>query len=488
MDNKQICKNKKIMAIITSTGSIAMVQILHTNTWFNLVGVSNNKLFESLFSIALIGVLVALYIFRTNKYLKTLKEKKEVEQNLIKQLNEIEVVQEELNEKENEIKRQYEELELKKEELRISRERYRLTVNATEVGIWEWEYEQNFIFVAYKATTMLNLQDVNYITPKDFLKKVFRADRHQLLKQYNEHLNNKSSVFQIECRILTDEGKYSWINISGKVLFDMSNKPLRMAGSVNNINKEKITEAKLKKLAYYDELTGLPNRTYFVAKLTEILESNSIESKKTIVLLIDLDNFKSINDALGHVYGDQVLQYVAKRLQGCIGANDCLSRFGGDEFIIYTNSLGTKKDIEKYVNDIIMSFRDTYDVVGISFTITVSIGITVAPDDGLDVNNIMKYADMAMNHAKYNGKNTFAFYTEELNKKIMRRIQIENDLRQAIEKNEFMLVYQPKVCINDNTITGLEALIRWKHPEKGMISPAEFIPIAEESGYIIQIG
>ncbi|MES2217535.1 MAG: EAL domain-containing protein [Pseudomonadota bacterium] len=240
-------------------------------------------------------------------------------------------------------------------------------------------------------------------------------------------------------------------------------------------------------LATHDMLTGLPNRSLFNAKFSQALKYAQGIDAKVALFFLDLDHFKNINDTLGHDVGDILLKKVTERIQGAIREKDMLARLGGDEFIILLQLINSENIIQT-ANRICQSFLKPFNLEGHEVYITTSIGISVFPEDGQDMQVLLKNADMAAYRAKEHGRNTYEFYTEEMNKVILNKINLENKLRQALDKQEFLLHYQPIMDVPSNSINSLEALLRWNDPEVGIIAPREFIPVAEESGLIVPIG
>lgn len=267
---------------------------------------------------------------------------------------------------------------------------------------------------------------------------------------------------------------------------------------------DKITraESRLKQLAYFDGLTSLPNRQLFLEKLEEWIGKIRQEKKLLALLFMDLDNFKRINDSLGHNVGDQLLKAVALRLARCLRASDYLanfrgndhgysvgiSRLGGDEFTVLLKNIEKKEDAAKVAGRILDAMKDTFVIDGHELVITPSIGISISPRDADTVEELVKMADTAMYQAKKSGRNTYKFYSAEMSEASVARLKVETDLRRAIERDEIALYFQPQVDIHEGKIIGAEALIRWLHPARGFIPPVEFIPLAEEMGLIEEIG
>ncbi|HZF71083.1 putative bifunctional diguanylate cyclase/phosphodiesterase [Sulfuricurvum sp.] len=239
--------------------------------------------------------------------------------------------------------------------------------------------------------------------------------------------------------------------------------------------------------AHYDSLTGIPNRLHFVEKLKQLIERNNKTAEPFAVWFIDLDRFKEINDSFGHSIGDGVLQEVAKRLENAIG-KESVARFGGDEFAIIVENAQHKSDSEVIIKRFLDMLDVPMDVEGYEIFITCSAGASFFPNEAQSAEELLRNADSAMYQAKNEGKNTYQFYTEEMTKRVLERITLENSLRKALSSNEFVLYYQPQVDMSNEKIIGFEALIRWNNPEFGIISPIKFIPIAEDTGLIIEIG
>jgi diguanylate cyclase (GGDEF)-like protein/PAS domain S-box-containing protein len=270
----------------------------------------------------------------------------------------------------------------------------------------------------------------------------------------------------------------------------IANRPLADGGWVathEDVTERRRSDERIAHLAHYDALTDLPNRTLFREKLE--LEIKRIHrGEQLAVLYIDIDEFKSVNDSLGHPIGDELLKTIATRLSRCVRETDVVARLGGDEFAIVQTAVEHPTDVTDLVARIYEAIREPYQCLGHQLATDASIGIALAPQDGTDLDQLLKNADLAMYGAKADGRRTYRFFEAEMDARVKARRTLELDLRQAIVDGGFELYYQPLVNLRDNRVTGCEALLRWRHPERGMISPAEFIPVAEETGLINQLG
>ena len=275
----------------------------------------------------------------------------------------------------------------------------------------------------------------------------------------------------------------------------VSTRPVADGGWVathEDITERRRSEEKIAHLAHYDALTDLPNRVLFREELEREL-ANLANGAQCAVLYIDIDEFKSINDSLGHPVGDELLKYIAQRLRRCVNRSDVVARLGGDEFAIVQTGIATRSDITDLVARIHAAIREPFECLGHRLLTDASVGIALAPQDGSDLDSLLKNADLAMYAAKADGRRTYRFFEPQMDAKVRARRMLELDLRQAIahggfREGGFKVYYQPLVDLSDDSIVGCEALLRWQHPERGMISPAEFIPVAEEIGVISQLG
>lgn len=261
-----------------------------------------------------------------------------------------------------------------------------------------------------------------------------------------------------------------------------------IVGVARDISERKETEQRLHQLAYYDVLTGLPNRRLFYETLKNILVQAADTGYKVAVLLIDLDHFKNINDTLGHLAGDQLLSKFSNRLVQCLPARDAVGRLGDDEFALLLLLQDAPQEAVQVANKVREELRAPFVLNGREVDVTASIGISIYPDDAADPQTLLKYADTAMHQAKQAGRDTYRFFMTQMNVELLARLDMEAALRQAIDNHEFVLYYQPKVQLDTGHIVGLEALLRWQRPGHGLVAPSEFIPLLEESGLIVPVG
>lgn len=291
-----------------------------------------------------------------------------------------------------------------------------------------------------------------------------------------------------EVEVYTKSRARRWIKVNCQVVYDSGGKLKYVDGTTEDITDRKLAEKRVETLAYYDSLTGLPNRSLLYDRVTQALAQARRTKKKVAVLFLDLDRFKFINDSLGHSVGDLLLKEVAGRLTDCVRSKDTVARNGGDEFVVLIEDLSEPQEVEDVADRILEELSSTFLIAGHSLQVSCSIGISLSPENGSDRETLIRYADQAMYAAKENGRNTYRFFNADLNADIERRTSTENDLRSALKRGEFFLTYQPQMVIETGELAGFEVLLRWQHPDKGLVPPDLFIGIAESTGLILPIG
>jgi diguanylate cyclase (GGDEF)-like protein len=293
-----------------------------------------------------------------------------------------------------------------------------------------------------------------------------------------------------------DEKSRDEIKFKNGKIFDRYSSPLvdskgNYRGRIwyfRDITDRKAADEQIRSLAFYDSLTGLPNRILLQDRVAQALARAGRHQDKVALLFLDLDRFKVINDSLGHSVGDLLLQEVSVRLKRQTREQDTVARLGGDEFVVVLSGVKQIEDCAITAERMMNALSSEFVIQGHSLNVSCSLGISIFPDDGKDSETLVKHADAAMYCAKEKGRNNFQFFTQDMNANIVQRLTLENSLRVALQRNEFFLMYQPQMEITTGRISGVEALIRWQHPKLGLVSPAEFIPIAEDSRLIIPIG
>jgi diguanylate cyclase (GGDEF)-like protein/PAS domain S-box-containing protein len=299
---------------------------------------------------------------------------------------------------------------------------------------------------------------------------------------------NKTMSLTPNCVLIRRDGAESPIEDSAAPIHDRHGQVIGAVMVFHDVSAARTTTLRMVYLAQHDSLTDLPNRLLLNDRLTEAIGLAHRYRRKLAILFLDIDRFKQINDSLGHAIGDRLLQSIAARLLTCVRASDTVSRQGGDEFVILLSELRHAEDATVCADKILEALRTPYLIDGHEVHVTASIGIVTYPDDGIDCETLIRHADFAMYHAKDSGRDNRQCFKRDLNLRAVKRQSLENGVRHALEREEFSVYYQPKVNLKTSGIVGVEALLRWLHPVLGAVSPAEFIPIAEECGLMIPIG
>jgi diguanylate cyclase (GGDEF)-like protein/PAS domain S-box-containing protein len=375
------------------------------------------------------------------------------------------------------------------EALRESEERYALAAQGSNDGLWDWNLVDNGIYFSPRWKIMLGYQDAEITNrPEEWLDRIHVADRARVKDEIAAHQRGLTPHFESENRVQHKDGSFHWMLSRGLAVHDASGKASRMAGSQTDITGAKIADA----------LTGLPNRLLFIDRLVRLIEHTKRHKDYLFaVLFLDLDGFKMINDSLGHGVGDQLLVGVANRLEKCLRVSDTvtrienfytLARLGGDEFTILLDQVKDSSDATLVADRIMKAIAAPFSIEGKKLFTSVSIGIALSNIGYDKPEDLLRDADTAMYRAKTLGKGRYEVFDLEMRASVIARLQLETDLRSALEREEFRNFYQPIVSLDSGQITGFEALLRWQHPTRGLVQPIDFISVAEETGLIREIG
>ncbi|WP_414754315.1 EAL domain-containing protein [Anabaena sp. CCY 9910] len=386
----------------------------------------------------------------------------------------------------------YDELRLRKQaeaSLQESKERLDGILNSLEVVIWSIAADTFEMLYLNSAVVQVYGRSVDefYDNSKLWFELIHPEDQQRVSQSIKPLLANGSH--ELEYRILRQDGQVRWLYNHSHVIYDAVGQPIRIEGVATDITERKNMEERLVYHAFYDDLTGLPNRVLFMDRLAQTI-NQAKESPNDLfaVLFLDLDRFKVVNDSLSHLVGDQLLVSFAQRLQSCLQPEDTLARLGGDEFTILLSHIQSIDDATRIAEKIHQALKLPFNLSGYEVFTTVSIGIAFSTNDYVQAADLLRDADTALYCAKEQGKAWHIVFDSTMYDRAVALLQLETDLRWAIARQELYVVYQPIVSVATGKITGFEALVRWEHPERGLISPVEFIPVAEETGLIIQIG
>jgi diguanylate cyclase (GGDEF)-like protein/PAS domain S-box-containing protein len=374
--------------------------------------------------------------------------------------------------------------------LRESEERYALAVEGASDGLWDWDMRTNEIHYSLRWKKMLGWEDEEITnSPDEWFRRIHDEELEQFKILFNAHLESASPHFEVEHRIAHKDGTYLWVLTRGIAVRDQAGKPYRMAGSQTDVTDRRHAQDQLIRDALYDTLTGLANRTLLMDRLEQSLGRAKRSQDETFaVLFLDLDRFKNVNDSLGHLAGDKALVAVAQKLESCVRPGDTIARIGGDEFVILVENVSDLPTATIIAERIEKTLALPLSVDGQEIFLPASIGIVVASGDYEKTEDILRDADIAVYRSKTLGRGCHVTFDKSMYQKTLALLELESDLRKAIERQELFLHYQPIVSLATGSLASLEALIRWQHPERGLMPPGDFIPLAEETGLIIPLG
>ncbi len=384
-------------------------------------------------------------------------------------------------------------------ELAASQARLAKSQSVARLGSWEWEAASDQFHHSSAIHEIAGVEAGLFpATIREALSLVHPADQARV-REAAAHWLQPGSPTAIEFRLLRHDGTSRAVLCQTERECDEAGRLVRLHGIVQDITDRKQSEARIRRLAYFDAVTGLPNRAWLLERLDGSIESARRQGKAMAVLFLDIDHFKRINDTLGHGAGDATLKMVARRIEravrrddvvGRVGAEDeavSIARLGGDEFCILLGSLGAGREASLVAKRLLDTFLEPFVIDGFESYLSASIGVAVYPQDGEDGESLLKAADAAMYHAKDEGRNNVQHFTPALNQRAIERLTLESDLRRALERDEFTLHFQPQVDERTRRVVGLEALVRWNHPTRGLLPPGQFIAVAEECRQIVRV-
>jgi len=376
------------------------------------------------------------------------------------------------------------------EALRRSEERYALAVRGANDGLWDWDLTTDRIYYAPRWKSMLGYEDGQIgDSILEWFNRVHPLDVERVKAEVSEHLAGKTSPLETEHRMLHDDGTYRWVLTRGLAVRNDQGKVVRMAGSQSDITQRKAAEYRLQHDAFHDSLTGLPNRALLLDRLGQaVARTKRRPDSRFGVLFLDIDGFKHVNDSLGHQMGDQLLIAISRRLECCMREADTVARFGGDEFISLIDDVETTEIILNLPDRILESLRTPFSLGEHEVVVSASIGVAMSGASDDTAEEIVRNADIAMYRAKSRGKAGFVVFDEAMHANAVNRLWMESDLRQASKRGEFRLHYQPIVSLRTGKVRSFEALLRWYHPDRGLVCPDDFIALAEETKLILPMG
>jgi len=374
--------------------------------------------------------------------------------------------------------------------LRDSEERYALAVQGANDGVFDWDLRSDSVYFSPRWKKMLGHSEFEVGPgPREWFERVHPDDVPTFRRKLSAHLDGASEHFRLEHRMRSANGSWLWVLTRGLAIFSPDGKPSRMAGSQSDITARKVAEEKLQHDALHDDLTNLANRVLFMDRLScALADFERAPEEQFAVLFFDLDRFKNVNDSLGHPLGDKLLRGIAHRLEHYLRPGDTVARIGGDEFAILLNRVNDIPGAIHVAERIQELLGMTFSIDGHEVFVTASIGIAHSATGYRSPDEIMRDADIAMYRAKAAGKARYEVFDRDMHQSAVALLKLETELRLGVQNNDFAMHYQPIVDLVTGRIVGFEGLVRWMHPERGIVSPNSFIAIAEETGLIVPLG
>ena len=377
-----------------------------------------------------------------------------------------------------------------KEYLSQNQERYSLAMQASNDGLWDWDLKTNKILYSDRWKEMLGFNDDEISdTADEWLSRVHPEDHDRVRASIDAYLEGTTSNFEIEYRIRHFSDNYLWMMAKGLAIRTSDGRATRFAGSQTDVSERKSNEEQMIHDALHDTLTNIPNRTLLLDRIRQSLVRRKRYPKTSFaIIFIDLDRFRLVNESLGHIHGDELLQLISARLKETIPISDTVARLGGDEFSILLQDINSVRDVEVIAKDIQNLFSKPFFLGDREVFASASMGIAHSDNDYKTPEEILRDAELAMYRAKREGKSQSIVFQPQFRQSSLSPIDLDTDLRRALDRDEMELHYQPIISMRDRTISGFEALLRWSHRSRGVISPNEFIPLAEETGLIYDLG
>lgn len=486
---KEFSELEKSVRPKVATARIIMIYLIIGSLWILLSGKILNMLVQSEDMRTQIEIYKGwFYVFVTGAIFyyiiyRTLRLYKQAIMSVLMGYDELNATYEELIAMNQELDEQNSELERQKNALQISEQRYQIIADGSYDGIWDWDIVNDIYYLSDKWKNDFGYESEEIgRTIYSWERLFYPGDWDGAKKLIDNYLLNKKGIFEAIYRIQRKDGEYRWIHSRGKGVWDETGRPIRIAGSHTDITERKNMEEKLEMLAFYDTMTGLPNRILFEQKVNELIEKNV----RFAMVSIDIDDLKHINDMFGQTAGNIYIKHLADVIKSVITEPDVVTRLSGDQYAI-AHIISDEDDIKDKLDHLFAQIRKPWEIEGDKIFVTSSAGYAIFPEHGILYSDILQRAEISMFKQKEKGKDGYTLFEQKMYDETLKISQMNTQLKLAIANNEFLLFYQPQVDLNTGKIIAMESLIRWNHPKNGFIPPMEFIPFSEKTGHIIPI-